>query len=32
MISGKGNLNDEEFLEKIGILYFLVYVVRMMLK
>ncbi|AQR89794.1 hypothetical protein CLOBY_15530 [Clostridium saccharobutylicum] len=32
MISGKGNPNDEEFSEKIGILYSLAYAVRMMPK
>ncbi|QAA32375.1 GyrI-like domain-containing protein [Clostridium manihotivorum] len=32
MISGKGNPNDEEFSEKIGILYSLSYAVRMMPK
>lgn len=30
MISGKGNPNDEEFSEKIGVLYSLAYAVRMM--
>jgi hypothetical protein len=32
MISGKGNPNDEEFSEKIGVLYSLAYAVRMMPK
>lgn len=32
MISGKGNPNDEEFSEKIGVLYSLSYAVRMMPK
>lgn len=32
MISGKGNPNDEEFSEKIGILYSLAYAVKMMPK
>ena len=32
MISGKGNPNDHEFSEKIGILYSLAYAVRMMPK
>lgn len=32
IISGKGNPNDEEFSEKIGILYSLAYAVRMMPK
>ena len=32
MISGKGNPNDEEFTEKIGVLYSLAYAVRMMSK
>jgi len=32
MISGKGNPNDEEFTEKIGVLYSLAYAVRMMPK
>lgn len=32
MISGKGNPNDEEFSEKVGILYSLAYAVRMMPK
>ncbi|MCE5221800.1 MAG: GyrI-like domain-containing protein [Clostridium sp.] len=32
MVSGKGNPNDEEFSEKIGILYSLAYAVRMMPK
>src|SRR5471030_3111035 len=32
MISGKGNPNNEEFSEKIGILYSLAYAVRMMPK
>lgn len=32
MISGKGNPNDEEFSEKIGVLYSLAYAVRMMSK
>lgn len=32
MISGKGNPNDQEFSEKIGVLYSLAYAVRMMPK
>ncbi|WP_081273326.1 GyrI-like domain-containing protein, partial [Clostridium saccharobutylicum] len=32
MLSGKGNPNDEEFSEKIGVLYSLAYAVRMMPK
>ncbi|WFR58082.1 GyrI-like domain-containing protein [Anaerocolumna sp. AGMB13025] len=32
MINGKGNPNDEEFSEKIGVLYSLAYAVRMMPK
>lgn len=32
MISGKGNPNDQEFAEKIGVLYSLAYAVRMMPK
>jgi hypothetical protein len=32
MISGKGNPNDEEFSEKIGVLYSLAYAVKMMPK
>ena len=32
MISGKGNPNDEEYSEKIGVLYSLSYAVRMMPK
>lgn len=32
MISGKGNPNDEEFSEKVGVLYSLAYAVRMMPK
>ena len=32
MIKGKGNLNSEEFSEKIGVLYSLAYAIRMMPK
>lgn len=32
MISGKGNPNDEEFAEKIPVLYSLAYAIRMMPK
>jgi len=32
MLSGKGNPNDEEFSEKVGVLYSLAYAVRMMPK
>ena len=30
MIKGKGNSNDEEFAEKIGVLYSMAYAIRMM--
>ncbi len=32
MISGRGNPNDDMFAEKIGILYFLSYAIKMMPK